>query len=154
MRGRQHEENFQKTSWKAKQISPRLRPPCLLFFKLVSSTLWPFSCFYPIVEWPSLPDCFAPPFLSVSPFLLLNLVRRQCYAYAIGLYTRPEIKSWPNVKFCAHEQCVLPRCYPIVEWLSLPDCFAPDYSLFTPPSSAQSVVRLFTPHQGALVLGW
>ena len=53
---------------------------------------------------------FWPPFLSVSPFLLLNLVRRQCYAYAIGLYTRPEIKSWPDVKFCAHAQCVLPRC--------------------------------------------
>ena len=54
---------------------------------------------------------FWPPFLSVSPFLLLNLARRQCYAYAIGLYTRPEIKSWPDVKFCAHAQCVLPRCY-------------------------------------------
>ena len=54
---------------------------------------------------------FSPPFLSVSPFLLLNLVRRQCYAYAIGLYTRPEIKTWPDVKFCAHAQCVLPRCY-------------------------------------------
>ena len=53
---------------------------------------------------------FSPPFLSVSPFLLLNLVRRQCYAYAIGLYTRPEIKSWPDVKFCAHAHCVLPRC--------------------------------------------
>ena len=53
---------------------------------------------------------FWPPFLSVSPFLLLNLARRQYYAYAIGLYTRPEIKSWPDVKFCAHAQCVLPRC--------------------------------------------
>ena len=36
---------------------------------------------------------FLAPFLSVSPFLLLNLERRQSYAYAIGLYTRPEIKS-------------------------------------------------------------
>ena len=53
---------------------------------------------------------FSPPFLSVSPFLLLNLVRRQCYAYAVGLYTRPEIKSWSDVKFCAHAHCVLPRC--------------------------------------------
>ena len=53
---------------------------------------------------------FSPPFLSVSPFLLLNLARRQCYAYAIGLYTRPEIKSWPDVKFRAHAQGVLPRC--------------------------------------------
>ena len=53
---------------------------------------------------------FSPPFLSVSPFLLSNLARRQCYAYSIGLYTRPEIKSWPDVKFCAHAQCVLPRC--------------------------------------------
>ena len=57
---------------------------------------------------------FSPPFLSVSPFLLLNLVRRRCYAYAIDLYTRPEIKSWPDVKFCAHAHCVLPRC-----WLGL-----------------------------------
>ena len=54
---------------------------------------------------------FSPPFLSVSSFLLLNLVRRQCYASAIGLYTRPEIISWPDVKFCAHVQCVLPRCW-------------------------------------------
>ena len=53
---------------------------------------------------------FSPPFLSVSPFLLLNLVRRQCYAYAIGLYTRTEIKSWLDVKFCAHAHCVLPQC--------------------------------------------
>ena len=53
---------------------------------------------------------FSPPFLSVSPFLLLNLARRQSYAYAIGLYTRPEIKSWPDVKFCVHAQCVLPQC--------------------------------------------
>ena len=52
----------------------------------------------------------SPPFLSVSPFSLLNLARRQCYAYAIGLYTRPEIKSWPDVKFYAHAHCVLPRC--------------------------------------------
>ena len=29
---------------------------------------------------------FSTPFLSVSPFLLLNLARRQCYAYAISLY--------------------------------------------------------------------
>ena len=54
---------------------------------------------------------FSPPFLSVSPFLLLNLARRQCYAYAIGLFTRLEIKSWPDVKFCAHAQYVLPRCW-------------------------------------------
>ena len=47
-------------------------------------------------------------FLSVSPFLLLNLARRQCYAYALGLFTRPEIKSWPDVKFSAHAHCVLP----------------------------------------------
>ena len=53
---------------------------------------------------------FWPPFLSVSPFLLLNLARRQSYAYAIGLYTRPEMKSWPDIKFCAHAHCVLPRC--------------------------------------------
>ena len=45
---------------------------------------------------------FWPPFLSVSPFLLLNLARRQS--------SRPEIKSWPDIKFCAHAHCVLPRC--------------------------------------------
>ena len=37
--------------------------------------------------------CSFAPFLSVSPFLLLNLARRQCYAYAIGLFIRPEKKS-------------------------------------------------------------
>ena len=54
---------------------------------------------------------FWPPFSSVSPLLLLNLARRQSYAYAIGLCTRPEIKSWPDIKFCAHAHCVLPRCW-------------------------------------------
>ena len=53
---------------------------------------------------------FRSPFLSVSPILLLNLTRPQCYAYVIDVYTRPEIKSWPDVKFCAHAHCVLPRC--------------------------------------------
>ena len=111
---------------------------------------------------------FWPPFLSVSPFLLLDLARRQSYAYTTGLYTRPslllmrfvfriaeasakrvtgdepqgtlgrvqtagcllpaflcahierdvwvrgstrpEIKSWSDIKFCAHAHCVLPRC--------------------------------------------
>ena len=47
-------------------------------------------------------------FSSVSPFLLLNLARRQCYAYALGLFTRPEIKSWPDVKLSAHAHCILP----------------------------------------------
>ena len=42
---------------------------------------------------------FSSPFLSVSSFLLLNLARRQSYAYTIGLYTRPEIKSRPDLKF-------------------------------------------------------
>ena len=41
---------------------------------------------------------FSPPFMSVSPFLPLNLARWQRYAYAIALFTRPEIKSWPDVK--------------------------------------------------------
>ena len=41
---------------------------------------------------------FSFPFLSVSPFLLLNLVQRQRYAYAIGLYTRPEIKRLKNLR--------------------------------------------------------
>jgi len=63
---------------------------------------------------------FSPPFLSVSPFLLSNLAQRQCYAYSIGLYTRPEIKSWPDVKFCAHAQCVLPRCWLRVHALLFP----------------------------------
>ena len=55
---------------------------------------------------------FSPFFVCFSLFAFkLVLVRQQCYAYAIGLYTRPEIKSWPDVKFCAHAHCVLPRCY-------------------------------------------
>ena len=53
---------------------------------------------------------FSPPFLSLSPFLLLNFARRQSYAYAISLYISPEIKSWPDDKFFAHAQCVLPQC--------------------------------------------
>ena len=44
---------------------------------------------------------FAPPFLSVSPFLLLNLARRQSYSYAIGLFTRPEIKGDWMLSFCS-----------------------------------------------------
>ena len=52
---------------------------------------------------------FSPPFLSVSALLLLNLAQRQCYAYVIGLITRLEIKSWVDVRFCGHAQCVLPR---------------------------------------------
>ena len=50
--GRQWEQNFQKKSWKAKKISQQLRPPSFLFFKLVSSTLWPFCCFYLMFGWP------------------------------------------------------------------------------------------------------
>ena len=73
---------------------------------------------------------FWPPFLSVSPFLLLNLVRRQCHAYAIGLYTRPEIKSWPDVKFFAHAQCVLPRCwYGTVPHLKVPVPHVPSFEI-------------------------
>ena len=53
---------------------------------------------------------FFRPLLSVSPFFLLNLARWQCYAYTIGLFTRPRIKSWPEDTFCALAQCVLPRC--------------------------------------------
>ena len=44
VRGSQHEENFQKTSLKDKKI---LRGRHLFyFFKLVSSSSWPFCCFY------------------------------------------------------------------------------------------------------------
>ena len=59
---------------------------------------------------PSNEVIFSPLFLSVSAILLLNLAQRQCYAYVIGLFTRPEIKSWLDVRFCGHAQCVLPRC--------------------------------------------
>ena len=59
---------------------------------------------------PSNEVIFSPPFLSLSALLLLNLAQRQCYAYVIGLFTRPEIKIWPHVIFCDHAQCVLPRC--------------------------------------------
>ena len=30
--------------------------------------------------------------------------------------TRPEIKSWPDIKFCAHAHCVLPRCFCSGAW--------------------------------------
>ena len=43
---------------------------------------------------------FFAPSLSVSPFLLLNLSRRQCYASAIGLFTRPKINSCPIFVEC------------------------------------------------------
>ena len=46
VRGSQREENFQKTSLKARKKFSAFRPPSFLFFKLVSSTLWPFYCFY------------------------------------------------------------------------------------------------------------
>ena len=59
---------------------------------------------------PSNEVIFSPPFLSVSVFLLLNLAQRQCYAYVISLFPRPEIKIWPHVRFCDHAQYVLPRC--------------------------------------------
>ena len=36
---------------------------------------------------------FFSPFLVCFSFFAFNLARRQSYAYAIGLYTRPEIKS-------------------------------------------------------------
>ena len=46
VRGCQREENFQKTSLKAKKNFYRaFWPPSFLFFKLVSSALWPFYCF-------------------------------------------------------------------------------------------------------------
>ena len=77
---------------------------------------------------------FSPPFLSVSPFLLLSLARRQSYACAIDLYTRPEIKSWPDIKFCAHAQCVLPRCCPhLYSALSKFKCLAAKQSCLNPP---------------------
>ena len=46
VRGSQREENFQKTSLKARKKFSAFRPPSFLFFKLVSSTPWPFCCFY------------------------------------------------------------------------------------------------------------
>ena len=45
VRGSQREENFQKTSSKAKKNFSAFRPPSLLFYKLVSSPPWPFCCF-------------------------------------------------------------------------------------------------------------
>ena len=58
--------------------------------------------------------------LFLPSFLLLNLARWQCYADAIGLFTsyiyRLEIKSWLEVKLCAHAQCVLLWCWPLVPY--------------------------------------
>ena len=42
VRGSQREENFQKTSLKARKTLSAFRSPSFLFFKLVSSTFWPF----------------------------------------------------------------------------------------------------------------
>ena len=46
---------------------------------------------------------FAPYFVCFSLFAF-NLARRQSYAYAIGLYTRPEIKSSCTVRFATELQ--------------------------------------------------
>ena len=46
VRGSQREENFQKTSLKDKKNSPRFGRHLFYFFKLVSSSPWPFCCFY------------------------------------------------------------------------------------------------------------
>ena len=54
------------------------------------------------IEWS---DFLCPLFVCFSLFAFkLGATSKLC------LYTRPEIKSWPDVKFCAHAQCVLPRC--------------------------------------------
>ena len=71
--------------------------------------------------------------MSVSPFLLLNLARRQSYAYAIGLYTRPEIKSWPDIKFCAHAHCVCRGVDVRCVWTT---CDRPGPLLFEAPRKA------------------
>ena len=41
--------------------------------------------------------------------------------HEIGIFTRSEIKGWPDVKFCAHAQCVLPRCSSryFITWLPI-----------------------------------
>ena len=54
--------------------------------------------------WPPFFFCFALFAFKLGATAMLCLL-------IIGLYTRPEIKSWPDVKFCAHAQCVLPRCW-------------------------------------------
>ena len=46
VRGSQREENFQKTSLKARKKILRVSAATKLFLKLVFSTLWPFYCFY------------------------------------------------------------------------------------------------------------
>ena len=55
---------------------------------------------------------FAPFFVCFSLFAFkLGATAMLCVRTVIGLFTRPEIKSSPDVKFCAHAQCVLPRCW-------------------------------------------
>ena len=41
--------------------------------------------------------------------------------HEIGLFTRSEMKGRPDVKFCAHAQCVLPRCSSryFITWLPI-----------------------------------
>ena len=72
----------------------------------------------------------------------------QAYAYAIGLLTRPEIKSWPDVKFCAHAQCVLPRCSrdhfrAVFVWFSYPENTWRRWRLFATIAPCAHIARLF-----------
>ena len=80
---------------------------------------------------------FSPPFFVCVSLFAFKLTRRQTYTYTVGLYTRPEIKSWPDVKFCAHARCVLPRCF-----------FLRLYFLEIPSLYTQMIVKV----QGSLTL--
>ena len=84
--------------------------------------------------WPILPDKYDfEPFLRLCSTLRsrhilfafkLGATAKLCLRY-IGLYTRPKIKSWPDVKFCAHAHCVLPRCS---SWVTVRFTMAVDFS--------------------------
>ena len=46
---------------------------------------------------------FSPPFFVCFSLFALNSARRQCYAYAIGLFTGPEKKADRMLNFCYAE---------------------------------------------------
>ena len=98
--------HFQNAPWKAGFLvlkGQKMRPPCnsktktqrselkwLLKYLIIPNFYAKFqpnrlaTTFGPWNTFTDKDTFFWPPFLSVSPFLLLNLARRQCYAYAVG----------------------------------------------------------------------
>ena len=71
-------------------------------------------------------------------------------SHEIGLFTRPEIKGWPDVKFCAHAQCVLPRVPPVTPARDYQSILALAWSLRFLGSVKPGVYRKLWKHWGRL----